>query len=190
MKPIRTERLILRQWEERDRPFFHRINSDDRVMRFFPVRRDRVTSDAMMDGFVAGIERHGFGFAAAEIAESGETIGFIGLEHCDVSGPFVPENSVEVGWRLAPEFWGKGYASEGANAWLDFGFKTAQLEEIFSFAVWNNEPSTAVMRRIGMEKVTGGEFDHPSVPDTHPHLKRHVLYRLSREQWAKRDGQK
>jgi RimJ/RimL family protein N-acetyltransferase len=188
MKPLRTGRLILRQWEERDRPFFHRINSDDRVMHFFSARRDRAQSDAMMDRFVAEIERYGFGFAAAEIAETGETIGFIGLEHCDVSTEFIPAGAVEVGWRLAPEFWGKGYASEGANAWLDFGFGSIGLAEIFSFAVWNNDPSTAVMRRIGMEHVAGAEFDHPSVPDTHPHLKRHVLYRISHEQWAARVG--
>ena len=186
MTPLKTERLILRQWKDRDRAFFHRINSDNQVMRFFPVRRDRAQSDALMDRFVEEIERDGFGFAAAEIADTGETIGFIGLERCDFSGPFVPEGSIEVGWRLAPEFWGKGYASEGANAWLNFGFETLGRSEIFSLAVWNNEPSTAVMRRIGMERVPGSDFDHPSVPDTHPHLKRHVLYRISREQWVNR----
>ena len=49
MRPLRTERLILRNWEERDRELFHRINSDDRVMEFFPFRRDRAQADAVMD---------------------------------------------------------------------------------------------------------------------------------------------
>lgn len=180
---LRTQRLILRQWEERDRPLFHRINSDDTVMRFFPMRRNRAASDALMDRFSAAIERDGFGFAAAEIAATGETIGFVGLEHADSAGPFVPRGSIEIGWRLATEFWGEGYATEAARAWLGFGFERLGLDEIVSFAVWNNNASTAVMRRIGMTYVHDADFDHPWVPDTHPHLRRHVLYRMTREQW-------
>lgn len=183
MKPIRTQRLILRRWEERDRPLFHRINSDDQVMRFFPVRRSRAQSDAVMDHFLSVIDENGFGFTAAEIAETGETIGFIGLQPCDVEADSYPNDAVEIGWRLAPEFWGEGYATEGASAWLDYGFQTAALDEIISLAVWNNDPSTAVMKRLGMRYDEGADFDNPKVPDTHPHLKRHVVYRISREEW-------
>lgn len=140
----------------------------------------------MMDRLAEHIEHHGFGFAAAEIAETGETIGFVGLLRCDFETSFIPADAVEIGWRLAPEFWGKGFASEGANAWLDFAFDAVGLDDVFSFAVWNNDPSTAVMRRIGMQLVVGGDFDEPSVPDTHPHLKRHVVYRISRQQWVQK----
>lgn len=183
MKPMRTERLILRRWEERDRPLFHRINSDERVMRFFPVRRHRAQSDALMDLFTATIDAHGFGFAAAEIADTGEAIGFVGLQPCDVRAGVISVDAVEIGWRLAPEFWGKGYASEGAKSWLDFGFQTAGLNEIIAIAVRDNEPSTAVMHRIGMKRDPAADFDHPGVPDTHAHLRPHVLYRMSRAQW-------
>ncbi|WP_027169062.1 GNAT family N-acetyltransferase [Mesorhizobium sp. WSM3224] len=188
MKPIRTERLILRNWEERDRELFHRINSDERVMEFFPFRRDRAAADAKMDEFRAWIDEDGYGFAAAEIAATGECIGFVGLletediEDIDVLAP----GTIEIGWRLAPEFWGKGYVTEAAEAWLDYGFETLGVDEIVSFAVHDNHRSIAVMKRLGMRADEGADFDHPSVPDSHPHLKRHVLYRLSREDWTAR----
>lgn len=183
MKPIRTDRLVLRNWRERDRDLFHRINSDDRVMEFFPFRRDRAQSDALMDLLRDEIDEVGYGFAAVEIAGTGECAGFAGIAEAETE-PVLPAGTVEIGWRLTPEFWGKGIASEAARAWLAFGFGEAGLDEIVSFAVCDNHRSTAVMRRIGMTEVPGGAFRHPKVLDTHPHLQTHVLYRITRETWA------
>lgn len=177
MKPLRTERLILRNWEERDRELFHRINSDERVMEFFVMRRNRAESDAMMDWIAAGIDRNGFGLAAVELADSAEVAGFCGL-HLTNNIPGVADGSIEIGWRMAPEFWGKGIAGEAARAWRDFGFDQLGLERIISFAVADNHRSTAVMRRIGMTARPDLDFDHPNVPDTHPELIRHVLYEM------------
>ena len=114
MTPIRTKRLILRDWRESDRALFHRINSDERVMEFFPFRRDRAQSDAKMDELQAIIDRDGYGFAAVEIAETGECAGFAGITGTDHI-PSLPEGMVEIGWRLAPEFWGRGVATEAAR---------------------------------------------------------------------------
>jgi len=185
MKPIRTERLILRNWEERDRALFHRINSDERVMEFFPFRRNRAEADAKLDEFRTEIERVGFGWTAAEVATSGACIGFVGL-HGTGHIPTLPAGGVEIGWRLAPEFWGKGYVSEAARAWLAFGFEALGLDEIVSFAVSDNTRSTAVMERIGMRRDRARDFDHPGVPDSHPELKRHVFYAISRDHWFHR----
>ena len=176
-----TERLVLRNWQERDRGLFHRINSDDTVMEFFPFRRNRAESDAMMDRMSAEIDANGFGWTAAELAATGECIGFVGLHAAEIE-PIVPPGSLEIGWRLAPEFWGKGYVIEGATALVDFAFDGLKLDEIVSFAVCNNDRSTAVMKRLGMKR--GEDFDHPRVPDTHPELKRHQLYRLTAQEWA------
>ncbi|TIT07861.1 MAG: GNAT family N-acetyltransferase, partial [Mesorhizobium sp.] len=129
MTPIRTERLILRNWEDRDRELFYRINSDERVM----------------DEFRAWIAEDGYGFAAAEIVETRQCIGFVGLLDTDHL-PFLPAGTVEMGWRLAPEFWGHGYVTEAAEAWLAYGFETLGLDEIVSFAVRDNSRSTAVMK--------------------------------------------
>lgn len=185
MKPIRTDRLILRNWEERDRELFFRINSDDRVMEFFPFRRDRDEAFAFMEHLREGIADLGYGFTAVEIAATGECIGFVGLKETDLE-PFIPHRELEVGWRLAPEFWGNGFVTEAARAWLDFAFDQLDAPVVASFAVWNNVRSTAVMERLGMRREPAGDFDHPNTPDTHPHLRRHVLYRLTRDDWAKR----
>ena len=180
MTPIRTERLILRNWEERDRDLFHRINSDDRVMEFFDFRRDRAAADAVMDRMREEIARDGYGWTAAELIATGECIGFIGLHPVEIPD-LAPAGTFEIGWRLSQEFWGKGFATEGARALLDFGFGKLDLQEIISFAVWSNVRSTAVMERLGMRRDPSADFDHPRVVD--PHLKRHVIYRLKREDW-------
>lgn len=185
MIPLRTQRLIIRNWQEGDRDLFFRINSDDEVMRHFPHRRTRAESDAFFDRLCADIQVKGFGFTALELAQSGQCLGFAGL-HADSVVPSLPAGTIEIGWRLAPEFWGKGYVTEAAEALVRHGFEEMGLDEIVSFAVWSNERSLAVMKRIGMRPDPSGDFDHPRVPDSHPHLKRHLLYRLSRVDWRKR----
>lgn len=189
MTPLHTERLLLRNWTERDRPLFHRINSDEQVMRYFPFRRERAECDAKMDEFAAGIDRNGYGFAAAEIVATGETIGFVGLKTFQFE-PHIPAGSIEIGWRLAPEYWHQGYATEAANAWLDFGFEKLGVDEIVSFAVWNNTPSLTVMQRIGMRRDAAADFDHPDIPEDRPDLRRSAVYRISREDWQRKGGPK
>lgn len=182
MKPLETERLVIRNWHDGDRDLFFEINSDDRVMAFFPFRRDRAESDVFLDRIRKDIVTRGYGFTALQLKSTGETIGFAGLMPTQIV-PSAPEGCVEIGWRLATRYWGNGYVTEAAERLLAFGFEDLGLTEIVSFAVWNNDASTAVMRRIGMTPYPAGDFDHPYVPDTHPHLKRHVLYRMSASTW-------
>lgn len=182
MKLFETKRLILRNWQDRDRELFRRINVDDTVMEFFPFRRNAVSADELMDRIAAGIGQNGFGFGAIEIKATGETAGFAGL-HLTDDIPNLPKNSTEIGWRLAPEFWGQGIASEAARGWLAQGFGPLGLHRIVSFAVASNTRSTAVMKRIGMIRRAELDFDHPKVPDTHPHLKRHSFYDLTAREY-------
>lgn len=183
MTPIRTQRLILRNWEERDRDLFHRINSDDRVMEFFPFRRNRAQSDEVMDWMQADIVRDGYGWTAVELLETGECAGFVGLNRSDIA-PAAPAGALEIGWRLAPAYWGKGYVTEAASRLLDFAFGKLAEDRVISFAVTANAPSIAVMKRLGM--MWKGEFDKAGIPDTHQHLRRHALYSISREAWTRR----
>lgn len=185
MTPLETERLIIRNWEERDRDLFYEINSDEEVMAFFAFRRTRELADAFLDALRTGIETDEIGFTAVEIRETGETIGFVGL-HADNVVPGLPAGTVEIGWRLARRYWGKGYASEAARELLRFGFEDLGLGQIVSFAVRDNHRSIAVMRRIGMHPAPEHDFDHPRVPDTHPQFKRHVFYVLTKEDWLAR----
>lgn len=183
MTPLETKRLRIRNWTDDDRELFHRINSDETVMEFFGFQRTRPQSDELFDRLKTGIEERGYGFWALELKETGACIGFTGLLPATIV-PSRPDGCVEIGWRLVPECWGKGYVTEAAEACLAFGFDTLGLAEIVSFAVAANQRSTAVMQRIGMTHDASGDFDHPLVEDNR--LKRHVFYTLSAQQWRER----
>jgi RimJ/RimL family protein N-acetyltransferase len=182
MRRLETDRLVIRNWRREDSDLFFEINSDERVMAFFPARRDRAESDEIMERLRIAIGVRGYGFFALELKQTGEPLGFAGIAPTDIV-PSIPGECIEIGWRLAARFWGNGYATEAAQRLLEFGFDEVGLEEIVSFAVWNNHASTAVMRRIGMRADPSGDFDHPNVPDTHPGLRRHVFYRLAASDW-------
>jgi len=174
---LETPRLIIRNWEDRDRDLFHVINSDEEVMRFFPFRRDRSQSDELFNHLQKMISETGLGFYALEEKEGGQCIGFAGLARTSLE-PHLQDGTVEIGWRLATPFWGKGYVTEAGKALIEYAFGTLGLSEVVSFAVHNNERSTAVMQRIGMTRDPSSDFDHPRVPDETPHLKLHSVYRI------------
>ncbi len=181
MKPLETDRLILRNWETKDAPAMYRLNSDEVVMKFFPFRRNRVESDLLLETVKNKIADKGYSFAAVELKQTGEIIGFAGISDITDNMPFAP--ALEIGWRFLPEYWGKGYATESALKWLEFAFNTLEKEEVVSFAVAENTASTAVMQRLGMRYFPELDFDHPSVSDDYPELKRHVLYAISKDQF-------
>jgi len=148
-------------------------------MRFFPKTLGRSESDAVADRCEALIAERGWGFWAAESLESGRFLGFVGLNIPRSDLPFSP--CVEVAWRLARPYWGKGYATEGAAAALKVGFEQLGLDAVVSFAVVSNVRSRAVMERLGMID-THQNFEHPDVPEPGD-LREHCLYRISRQAW-------
>jgi len=176
-RELRTDRLHLRCWRPGDRSPFAAMNADPRVMEFFPGLLSREESDRLVARIAHHFEQHGFGLWALEIRGIAPFAGFIGLSVPRFVAHFTP--CVEIGWRVAAEHWGHGYATEGARAVLRFGFDTLDLPEIVSFTVTGNHRSRRVMERIGMVRDPADDFDHPSLPDGHP-LRRHVLYRINR----------
>jgi RimJ/RimL family protein N-acetyltransferase len=177
---ITTERLLLREWQPRDREPFARLNADARVAEHLGAPLARDESDALLDGFVARWATDGYGVWAIERLEGGAFLGFTGLNAVAFEAHFTP--AVEIEWRLAPDAWGHGYATESAGAVLRFGFETRSLDEIVSFTVPANARSRAVMERLGMTHDPRDDFDHPGLSACNP-LRRHVLYRLTRESW-------
>jgi RimJ/RimL family protein N-acetyltransferase len=175
---IETDRLILRRWQSSDAKPFADLNADPRVMEFFPATLTRNESDMMIAKIEKRIDQHGFGLWAVELRGTKIFIGFAGLNMPGCALPFSP--CVEIGWRLAFDHWGKGYASEGARAALLFGFEKMRLPEIVSFTSVGNGRSRRVMERIGMIHDAKGDFIHPSLPKDHP-LSKHVLYRKLNE---------
>lgn len=174
---IVTDRLRLRAWRHGDREAFAAMGADPRVMEFFPATLTREESDALVDRIEEGFGERGFGMWAVEVAGGPEFIGFVGLNVPAFEAHFTP--CVEIGWRLAAEQWGQGYATEAARAALDFGFEQLGLAEIVSFTVPANLRSRAVMERLGMTRRAEEDFDHPVLPPGHA-LRKHVLYRLQR----------
>jgi RimJ/RimL family protein N-acetyltransferase len=171
MTELRTERLRLRRWTDRDRVAFHALNSDPAVMATIGPVMSRSESDAFMNRIEARFDEHGFGLWCVDL--DGEPIGFTGLA--------VPwfRDGVEVGWRLRAEFWGHGYAPEAARACLAYGFDVIGLDEIISFTAATNTKSQRVMQKLGMTRDETADFDHPGVPEGSA-LRPHVLYRLGR----------
>lgn len=171
---IHTARLLLRRWRESDREPFAALNADPDTMRFFPATLDRLASDALVDRIESRFEQQGYGLWALEVTDTGAFIGFTGLSPMpdDVPGA----GGTEVGWRLARYAWHRGYATEAASAAMQVAFGGLQMTEIWSMTAVLNEPSLAVMRRLGLTEVA--RFDHPRIPAGHP-LRPHVTYHLA-----------
>lgn len=181
---LTTERLHLRQWRASDREPYATMNADPVVMRFFAGTVSREGSDRDIDAWQAALDERGWSNWAVETRERGSFIGFIGLSVPRRVLPFTP--CVELGYRLARSYWGKGYATEGAKAALRCGFERLALEEIVSFTALVNLPSRAVMERVGMVNANE-DFDHPALPEG-SELRRHCLYRLGRQRWLRGTG--
>lgn len=178
---LRTDRLVLRRWRPEDRKPFAALNADPVAMEHFPATLTREESDAAADRIEAHFIKHGFGLWAVEVPEVAPFAGFIGLSVPAFQAHFTP--CVEIGWRLARDYWERGYATEGARATLHYGFEGLGLNEIVSFTVPANNRSRRVMERIGMRHSPSDDFDHPLLAEGHP-LRRHVLYRMTRAAWA------
>jgi RimJ/RimL family protein N-acetyltransferase len=177
-----TSRLLLRRWDNADRAPFQGINADPRVMEFMPGLLTAKQSDELIGRIQVHFERHGFGPFAAELLENKAFLGYIGLYLPAFDAPFTP--AVEVAWRLSADYWGRGLATEGARAVVRHAFEDLGLAGLVSFTVPENLRSRRVMEKLGMSHDPADDFDHPRLPEGHP-LRRHVLYRLSREQWSR-----
>jgi RimJ/RimL family protein N-acetyltransferase len=154
-------------------------------MAYFPAPLSRAESAFVMERIEAGFERDGYGIWALETRSDRTFLGLTGLSTVPFAAHFTP--AVEVGWRLLPSAWGRGYATEAAAASLEYGFTQAGLGEIVSFASRTNARSVAVMARLQMHRDPGEDFDHPLIDAGHP-LAPHVLYRITASEWQASNG--
>jgi RimJ/RimL family protein N-acetyltransferase len=173
---IATARLVLRPFTDMDRSAFFELNTHPRVVELLGSSSSRAESDAMIDRFSAEMIREGWGFWAVEVTGGAPFVGMVGLHRMSPTMPIAP--GTEIGWRLHPDYWSHGYATEAARASLEYGFGHGGLSEIVAFTTTVNARSQAVMSRIGMVRDPAGDFDHPLLPEGSP-LRRHVLYRIS-----------
>ncbi|MBI3515881.1 MAG: GNAT family N-acetyltransferase [Proteobacteria bacterium] len=177
---LRTPRLILRPWRDADLEPFAAMAADPEVMAHLSQEPGRAASDALAAGIRDHFAAHGYGYWAVELPGATPFIGFVGLRLVTYAAHFTP--AVDLGWRLARDHWGHGYATEAAAASIDHGFGHLGLSEIVAYTVPANQRSRQVMHRLGMTHTAADDFDHPRLPAGHP-LARHVLYRLPRAAW-------
>jgi len=168
-----SKRLGFRNWTDADLATMIKISANPKVMHYFPaVATEQQTIDFIEKMRILFVDKGYCYFAAVELCTE-KTIGFIGLQDTTYDAPFTP--AVDIGWRLSPEFWNKGYATEGANRVLKFGFEKIGLHSIISTAPLINQPSIHVMERSGMKKLR--HFKHPRLK-SFPKLEECVCYEI------------
>lgn len=151
---IETERLILRDLQTNDRAAMYRLDSDPKVHRF--LGNQPISSMEEVDEVIEKIQwqyaQFGIGRWAAIEKKSGEFIGWTGLK-------FITEEEnnrshfYDVGYRLLPNFWGQGFATESAKAALQYGFQTMNLEEIIGTCHEENLASRRALEKCGLTFV-------------------------------------
>jgi RimJ/RimL family protein N-acetyltransferase len=177
---IETPRLILREWRNEDKAPYAKIIGDPHVRRFYPGVGSYADADAGIERAKKRLANHGFSFMAVERKADGVFMGMLGMAPLtdDLLAVMRSNPGVEIGWQLGKEFWGQGYAPEGARAMLDLAWQL-HLAEIVAFTTVTNLPSQRVMEKLGMRYDPTADFMHPAIPEGHP-LRPHVLYRIAR----------
>ncbi len=175
---IETPRLLLRPWRASDYDAWAALSADARVMEFFAgtIERERALADAAK--IAERLTENGYGWWVVEVKGGAPYVGHVALQDVPFAAHFTP--ALEVGWRLAAEFWGNGYATEGARAALAFAFQTLHRSEVIAMTAKINVRSQRVMQRLGMAYDPGDDFDNPRVADGSP-LRPHVLFRIARD---------
>lgn len=168
-----SERLGFREMTEADLNSLQDLNTDPQVMEFFPALYSEEQTLAGIRRNMSNYKSVGYGMWIAEVKNSQEFIGFIGLAPVNFDAPFCP--ATEIGWRLIKKVWNQGFATEGALRCLEYGFDTLNLDKIVSFTAKINGPSERVMQKIGMRK--SAEFMHPKLSEN-DRLNPHVLYEI------------
>jgi ribosomal-protein-alanine N-acetyltransferase len=178
---LETERLILRTWRDGDRKPHALLNADPEVMMYFRTRLSEEESNTRIDRMNKMFEDLGYGHFALELKADGSFIGSAGIAQASYARytQHVSGESVEIGWRLARKFWGKGYATEAALVVKDFALNEIGLAELVSFPGANNLQSRRVLEKLDMFHDPAGDFVHPNFPKG-SELAHHVLYRTGK----------
>ena len=179
--PIETDRLIIRNWQERDRAPYAAFLADPILRKFFRGVVDAATSSSWIDGYIEELAQSEFGWRAIERKSDGALIGDAGVGRIDEASRAVMRGAplVEAGWTIGRAFWGQGYATEAAAACLGAAWSNPDITEIVAAAHAENTASHRVMEKLGMRRDTLGDFADPRFEAGH-WLQPHVLYRIDR----------
>ena len=174
---LETKRLLLRHWKVEDLPLFAAMNADPYVMEYFPKMLSPEESNRLAQKIQQELEEKQYGLWAVEVKNETPFIGFVGLHFQDFEAPFTP--CIEIGWRLAHQYWRKGYAYEAASKVVSYAFESLKLEELVAFTLPSNTSSRRLMEKLGMTYDPKDDFENSKLPEGHP-MRPHVLYRLKK----------
>lgn len=141
---LETQRLLLRMWRNEDFATYEKMCADPEIMKYLGGRTfERYEAWRHMAFLVGHWQLRGYGHWAVEEKASGKFVGRIGFLY--------PEGwpGFELGWTLAREFWGKGYATEGARRALEYAFKDLDKDHVISLIHPDNKNSIRVAERLG-----------------------------------------
>ena len=170
-----SQRLGFRAWQDSDIPLMTKISADPIVMEYFPSVADALQTESFLKRMQQMQIERGYCYFAVDRLEDKKFIGFIGLCYQEYESPVTP--CVDIGWRLSPSAWGRGYATEGAQRCLAYGFETLGLAKIVAVATQHNIKSINVMKKAGMQFACA--FEHPRLLDT-PQLTTCVCYEIAK----------
>ncbi|WP_033074601.1 GNAT family N-acetyltransferase [Sphingopyxis sp. MWB1] len=176
---IESERLLLRPWSDADAAPFQAICSDPAVMATLGPPLDLAQTQALIDRMRGIMAEHGHCFWALERRDDARLIGWCGIIRGS-AGPVA--GKAEIGWRLASDCWGAGYATEAARAAVAWAFDSLDDDALWAITWRGNVRSRAVMERLGMQYQAGLDFDHPKLSEGDA-LRPHVTYALPRSTW-------
>ena len=168
-----SDRLGFRNWESSDVEILSTINSDSKVMEFFPSTQTRDQTLSFIERMQVQFSEKGFCYFAVDKIQTNELIGFIGINIQTFESDFTP--CIDIGWRLSSNEWNKGFATEGAKRCLDFAFSTLSISKIYSITPKVNLKSERIMIKLGMKKVKN--FIFPALQEDE-RLRECVLYEI------------
>ena len=169
---LNTERLLLRHWQNKKLENLHRLCSNVEVMRYFTNVQDRNANKQMLQRLQNAFMWHpDYGVWALESKQTGEFVGMLGLQNCNLPFDFMPK--IEILWRLMPQFWSQGLALEAALCVQDYALNHLRLPALTAYTSYPNLPSQKLMQRMGMQATVS--FHHPMLPLQH-RLNRHIAY--------------
>ena len=176
----RTERLILRTWEDHDSDRFYEVMNTPAVMRYLGGVQDRATWEAAKERLDGYQRDFGHTFWIVECIADGELLGFCGLKRVNAENAGPIAGDVEIGWRLRESAWGQGIAKEAAIASLDLAFGRFSAPHVVALTVTGNEGSWGLMERLGMTRRKDLDFDDPRFG---PELNPTIIYRIEADAW-------
>jgi RimJ/RimL family protein N-acetyltransferase len=172
---VETDRMVLRPWAEDDLDALAAIFAEPAVWHH-PFGRGftRGETERFLERQFDHWAVHGFGYWAAELKDGHSLIGYIGLGIPTWLPQVMP--AVEVGWRLHPQRWGRGLATEGGRASVRYGFEELALDRIIAIVMPENVASCRVTAKLGMAEVSRTWDAERDVPLG--------IYEITRAAWA------